>query len=68
MPEKTDELLRIWDSIVQDKNHHVIVAEENGKIVSSYVCVIILNLTHNRQSYALIENVITDEKPRKRIQ
>lgn len=66
MPEKTDELLRIWDSIVQDKNHHVIVAEENGEIVSSCVCVIILNMTHNQQPYAFIENVITDEKFRNR--
>lgn len=66
MPEKTAELLRIWDIIFQDENHHVIVAEENGKIVSSCVCVIIPNLTHNQQPYAFIENVITDEKFRKR--
>lgn len=66
MPEKTAELLRIWDTIFQDENHHVIVAEENGKIVSSCVCVIIPNLTHNQQPYAFIENVITDEKFRKR--
>ncbi len=66
MPEKTDELIRIWDSIFQDKNHHVIVAEENGEIVSSCVCVIIPNLTHNQQPYAFIENVITDEKCRKK--
>ncbi len=66
MPEKTPEILRIWDNIFQDKNHHVIVAEEDGKIVSSCVCVIIPNLTHNQQPYALIENVITDEKCRER--
>ena len=66
MPEKTAELLQIWDNIFQDKNYHVIVAEENGEIVSSCVCVIIPNLTHNQQPYAFIENVITDEKFRKR--
>lgn len=66
LPEKTVELLQIWDTIFQDENHHVIVAEENGKIVSSCVCVIISNLTHNQQPYAFIENVITDEKFRKR--
>lgn len=64
MPEKTVELLQIWDSMIQDKNHHVIVAEENGEIVSSCVCVIIPNLTHNQQPYAFIENVLTDEKYR----
>ncbi len=65
MPEKTSGLLQIWDDIFQDKNHHVIVAEENGEIVSSCVCVIIPNLTHGQRPYALIENVITDEKLRK---
>ena len=66
MPEKTAELLQIWNEIFQDKNHHVIVAEENGEIVSSCVCVIIPNLTHNQQPYAFIENVITDEGFRKK--
>lgn len=64
MPEKTTELLQMWNAIIQDKNHHVIVAEENGKIVSSCVCVIIPNLTHNQQPYAFVENVITDERYR----
>ena len=66
MPEKTAELLQIWDEIFQDKNHHVIVAVEDGKILSSCVCIIIPNLTHSQRPYALIENVITDEKFRKR--
>lgn len=66
MPEQTAELTRLWDAILSDKNHHIIVAEEDGKIVSSCVCVIIPNLTHNQRPYALIENVITDEAYRKR--
>ena len=66
MLEKTAELLQIWNEIFQDKNHHVIVAEENGEIVSSCVCVIIPNLTHNQQPYAFIENMITDERFRKK--
>lgn len=62
MPEKTSDILELWNQIIADKNHHIIVAEENGKIVSACVCVIIPNLTHNQRPYALIENVITDEK------
>lgn len=61
-----DELSKLWNQILQDNNHHIIVAEEDDKIVSSCVCVIIPNLTHNQQSYAFIENVITDEAYRKR--
>lgn len=66
MPEHTEELLAKWNRISEDKDHHIIVAEENGEIVSSCVCVIIPNLTHEQRPYALIENVITDEKYRGR--
>lgn len=61
MPEKLDEISDLWKQILADKNHHIIVAEEDKKIVSSCVCVVIPNLTHNQHPYALIENVITDE-------
>ncbi len=55
-----DELMILWNKIIDDENHHIIVAEENSTIVSSCVCIIIPNLTHNQQPYAFIENVITD--------
>lgn len=64
IPEKSQHIINLWQEILNDKNHYIIVAEEDGKIVSSCVCVIIPNLTHNQQPYALIENVITDEKYR----
>ncbi|MBQ2823373.1 MAG: GNAT family N-acetyltransferase [Oscillospiraceae bacterium] len=59
VPPKDDKLLSLWNSIVSDTNHHIIVADVDGRIVSSCVCVIIPNLTHNQQPYALIENVVT---------
>lgn len=66
LPAKSEELTLLESTVLMDKNHHIIIAEEDGKIVSSCVCVIIPNLTHNQQPYALIENVITDENYRKR--
>lgn len=64
MPEKTNDIQKLWKQILDDKAHHIIVAEENGQILSSCVCVIIPNLTHNQQPYAFIENVITDKEHR----
>jgi GNAT superfamily N-acetyltransferase len=66
MPEKTPNIIELWNRIIDDKDHHIIVAEVDGKIVSSCVCVIIPNLTHNQQPYAFVENVITDEEYRKK--
>lgn len=66
MPEQSDAVMKLWRQILEDENHHIIVAEENGKIVSSCVCVIIPNLTHGQRPYAFVENVITDEKYRNR--
>lgn len=66
MPETNSSVLELWNQIIEDGNHHIIVAEEEGKLVSSCVCIIIPNLTHNQQPYALIENVITDEGYRRK--
>ena len=66
IPRETNELMNIWRSIMDDRNHHVIVAVEDNQVVSSCVCIIIPNLTHNQRPYALIENVVTKEEYRHR--
>ena len=59
IPEHDEHLRETWMQIIRDKNHHLIVNEIDGKIISSCVCVIIPNLTRNVRPYAFIENVVT---------
>ena len=65
-PIDSRSVLELWNKIINDKNHHIIVAVEDDKIVSSCVCVVVPNLTHNQQPYALIENVVTAKEYRNR--
>ena len=59
IPEMSDHLADVWNMIIEDSNHHLIVNEIGGKLVSSCVCVIIPNLTRNVRPYAFVENVVT---------
>lgn len=64
VPELTEHLTAVWNQILSDKNHHLIVKEVDGKILSSCVCVVIPNLTRNVRPYAFVENVVTHSEHR----
>lgn len=66
VPEESEQLTKTWNHIVNDENHHLIICEENGKIMASCVCVIIPNLTRNVRPYAFVENVVPHKDYRKK--
>ena len=64
MPIMDAKLEALWNRILSDENHHIIIGLIDDEIISSCVAVIVPNLTHNQQPYALIENVVTHEAHR----
>lgn len=62
MPETLPE--QLWEEMLKDPRHHVVVAEEDGKIVSTCTVDITMNLTHGQQPFATVENVLTDVEHR----
>ena len=59
VPQPSEHLSNIWKQIMEDPNHHLIVNEVDGVIVSTCDCVIIPNLTRGLRPHAFVENVVT---------
>jgi len=64
MPEFDGRLEDIWNRILADRDHHILVGLIGGRVISSCVVVIVPNLTRGQRPYALIENVVTDKAHR----
>ena len=62
-PPKEEQNMQVWADMLnrfeKDDNMHLLVAEEDGKVVSSVQMAIIESLTHNVSPFAVIENVVT---------
>ena len=59
IPVHDEHLKKTWQTIINDPNYHIVVCEEDGKLISSCVCLVVPNLTRNVRPYVLIENVVT---------
>ncbi len=66
MPVQDEKLMSLWDNILSNPDHYVILGLEDTQIISSCVITVIRNLTRGQRPYALIENVITHEGYRNR--
>lgn len=62
-PPQQEQNMDNWRDIIQrlyeNKNSHLLVAEVDGKVVSTVYLTIIENLTHNNRPFGIIENVVT---------
>ena len=56
----------VWEKILKNSNHHVIVAEIDGRVAASCTLLIVENLTHGMRPFGLIEYVVTHSAYRKR--
>ena len=69
-PPKEEQNMQQWQDMLnkfeKDDNMHLLVAVEDGKVVSSVQMAIIESLTHNVRSFAVIENVVTHAEYRNR--
>lgn len=62
-PPKEEQNMIMWQNLLdkfeKDENMHLLVVEEDGRVISSIQMAIIEGLTHNVRPFAVIENVVT---------
>lgn len=69
-PPREEQDMQLWSELLQqfekDESMYLLVAEENGKAVSTVQLAIIRSLTHNVRPFGVIENVVTHADYRER--
>ncbi|MCL2108476.1 MAG: GNAT family N-acetyltransferase [Oscillospiraceae bacterium] len=66
IPEVDESLTALWDDILADKNHRILLIEVAGKAVATCVLLLVPNLTRGARPYAIVENVVTLPDERKK--
>mgnify|MGYP003623335470 CR=1 FL=1 len=64
-PAIDENVKSVWQKIMGDVNHHIIVGVQDASIISSCVLLVVPNLTHGQRPYAVLENVVTHPTHRK---
>lgn len=49
----------VWEDILTDPHHHLLMGWLGGELISSCVMVVVPNLTRGLRPYAVVENVVT---------
>lgn len=69
-PPREEQNLAEWKEILsayeKDPYSYILIAEEDGKAVSSVQLAVIRSLTHNVRPFAVVENVVTHADYRQR--
>ena len=55
-----------WEALIASPMTHVVVADADGLVAASCLLVIVPNLTRGARPFAVIENVVTDPRYRRR--
>lgn len=64
VPAVTNELKDLWNTILNNSFHYILLGCYESKIVSSCALTIVPNLTHSQRPYGIVENVVTDQNSR----
>jgi len=60
-----DDYQRVFAEISTMPGHELLVAEEKGEVVGSVVLLIVSNLSHGALPWALVENLVVDQRYRR---
>ena len=55
---------RAFDLILADPRQHLLVSEQDGRLVATAVLVVTTNLSYGARPYGIIENIVVDESVR----